>query len=286
MSAQQIASHIEDAEIYHGEALCRQKSRELLDKMCLPRGLLPLDDVVEFGYNHTSGFVWLKQKKRKEQRFRAISKTVSYDTEVMGFVEEHRMRRLSGVKSKELLIWVSISDIYVDPNSDLDKITFANGTGLSRSFPATAFGLEGEDHSFAYIINPILHSISSHHQLLILPKQFHSSTLIKSHRNNVEIYHGESVCKQKLRELLEELALPKDLFRADIDEMGYHRPSGFVRQKQRKKSEQKLKATSKTIVYNAELTMLAWLRKKYNIGKLTSFHETDTISIPSSPATI
>ncbi|VVA31103.1 PREDICTED: unknown [Prunus dulcis] len=113
--------------------------------MSLPRALLPLDDVLEFGYNHTSGFVWLKQKKKKEHRFHAIGKMVSYDTEVTGFVEEHRMRRLSGVKTKELLIWVSISDIYVDPNSNPDKITFANGTGISRSFPVTAFGLEEEE---------------------------------------------------------------------------------------------------------------------------------------------
>ncbi|XP_021834277.1 uncharacterized protein LOC110774059 [Prunus avium] len=145
MSAQQIASHREDAEIYHGEALCKQKSHELLDKMSLPRALLPLEDVLEFGYNHTSGFVWLKQKKKKEHRFHALGKMVSYDTEVTGFVEEHRMRRLSGVKSKELLIWVSISDIYVDPNSNPDKITFANGTGISRSFPVTAFGLEEDE---------------------------------------------------------------------------------------------------------------------------------------------
>lgn len=146
MSAQQlIASHRDGAEIFHGEEVCKQKSHQLLDKMSLPRGLLPLEDVVEFGYNATSGFVWLKQKKRKEHRFRSVGRTVSYDAEVMGFVEEHRMRRLTGVKSKEILIWVSISDIYVDPSSDPDKITFANGTGISRSFPVSAFQLEEED---------------------------------------------------------------------------------------------------------------------------------------------
>ncbi|KAM5587678.1 hypothetical protein ABKV19_006221 [Rosa sericea] len=143
MSGQQlIATHRDGAEIHHGEDVCKQKSHQLLEKMHLPCGLLPLDDVVEFGYNATSGFVWLKQKKRKEHRFHAVGRTVSYDTEVMGFVEEHRMRRLSGVKSKEILIWVSISDIYVDPSTDPDKITFANGTGISRSFPITAFQLE------------------------------------------------------------------------------------------------------------------------------------------------
>ncbi|KAL6206857.1 hypothetical protein ACLB2K_024103 [Fragaria x ananassa] len=148
MSGQKlIATHRDGAEIHHGEDICKQKSHQLLDKMHLPRGLLPLDDLVEFGYNPTSGFVWLKQKKRKEHRFHAVGRTVSYDAEVMGFVEEHRMRRLSGVKSKEILIWVSITDIYVDPSTDPDKITFANGSGISRSFPITAFQLEGGDGS-------------------------------------------------------------------------------------------------------------------------------------------
>ena len=51
------------------------------------------------------------------------------------------MRRLTGVKTKELLFWVSISDIYVD-EKDLEKISFANPTGISRTFPVSAFELE------------------------------------------------------------------------------------------------------------------------------------------------
>ncbi|XP_059439600.1 uncharacterized protein LOC132172167 [Corylus avellana] len=146
MASQQISNHRDDAEIHHGEALCKQKSHELLGGISLPKGLLPLDEVVEVGYNHTTGFIWLKQKRKKEHRFRAIGRTVSYDTEVTGFVEERRMRRLTGVKSKELLIWVSISDIYVDdPGSG--KITFANSTGISRTFPVSAFELESEGSS-------------------------------------------------------------------------------------------------------------------------------------------
>ncbi|GFS36480.1 uncharacterized protein LOC130753586 [Actinidia eriantha] len=138
MSSQQIASNRENAEVYHGEALCKQKSKELLEKISLPRGLLPLDDLVEVGYNEATGFVWLRQKKKKEHIFRRIGRKVAYDTEVTAFVEERRMRRLTGVKSKELLIWVSLSNIYIDdPNSG--KITFGTSSGLSRSFPVSAF---------------------------------------------------------------------------------------------------------------------------------------------------
>ncbi|PSR98689.1 TRNA-modifying protein like [Actinidia chinensis var. chinensis] len=138
MSSQQIASNRENAEVYHGDSLCKQKSKELLEKISLPKGLLPLDDVVEVGFNEATGFVWLRQKKKKEHIFRRIGRKVAYDTEVTAFVEDRRMRGLTGVKSKELLIWVSLSDIYIDdPNSG--KITFGTSSGLSRSFPVSAF---------------------------------------------------------------------------------------------------------------------------------------------------
>lgn len=139
MSSQQlIASHRENAEVYHGDALCKQKSKELLGKINMPKGLLPLDDLIEVGYNQTTGFVWLTQKKKKDHVFRLIGRKVSYNNEVTAFVDDRRLRRLTGVKSKELLIWISISDICInDPASG--KITFGTPTGLSRTFPVSAF---------------------------------------------------------------------------------------------------------------------------------------------------
>ncbi|KAK7332184.1 hypothetical protein VNO80_28932 [Phaseolus coccineus] len=144
MATTQIAHHRDTAEIYEGEAVCRQKSRLLLDEILLPRGLLPLDNIVEMGYNRTSGFVWLKQKHKKEHRFNAIGRTVSYDTEVTAFVEEHRMWRVTGVKTKELFLWVTISEIFVDDPA-CAKISFANSTGISRSFPLSAFCIQDEE---------------------------------------------------------------------------------------------------------------------------------------------
>ncbi|XP_022886172.1 uncharacterized protein LOC111402239 [Olea europaea var. sylvestris] len=143
MSAQRIESHRENAEIYTDETMCKQKSLELLEKINLPKGLLPLDDIVEVGFNEASGFIWLKQKKSKTHQFRSIGRSVWYDTEVTAFVEDRRMKKLTGVKSKELLIWVTISDIYIqDPSSG--KITFGTPTGISRSFPVSAFDEEEE----------------------------------------------------------------------------------------------------------------------------------------------
>lgn len=145
MSTQQLVeSHRENAEIHTDPSICKVKSKELLEKINLPRGLLPLEDIVEVGYNESTGFVWLKQKKRKEHRFRAISRNVSYDTDITAFVEDRKMKRLTGVKSKELFIWVTVSEISIqDPSSQ--KICFGTPSGLSRSFPANAFEEEEEE---------------------------------------------------------------------------------------------------------------------------------------------
>ncbi|XP_054794018.1 uncharacterized protein LOC129307305 [Prosopis cineraria] len=144
MATHLIATHGDNAEVYHGEDLCKQKSRELLGEICLPEGLLPLNDIIEVGHNRSTGFVWLKQKKRNEHRFEAIRRTVLYESEVTAFVEMRRMRKVTGVKSKELFFWVTISDIFID-DPDSAKIAFANSSGISRSFPVSAFQLQEED---------------------------------------------------------------------------------------------------------------------------------------------
>lgn len=145
MATQQdkIEEQREYAEIYKGEAICKQKSHLLLDEILLPRGLLPLENIIEMGYNRATGFVWLKQSHKKVHRFNAIGRTVLFETEVTAFVEEHRMRRVTGVKTKEFFIWLTISDIFVnDPSSG--KILFANSSGIARSFPLSAFHLQDE----------------------------------------------------------------------------------------------------------------------------------------------
>ncbi|AES64181.1 hypothetical protein MtrunA17_Chr2g0285991 [Medicago truncatula] len=130
-----------EAEIFKGEAICKQKSRLLLDEMLLPRGLLPLDNIVEMGINRVTGFVWLRQRQKKVHRFNAIGRTVSFDTEVTAFVEEHVMRRITGVKTKELFVWLPVSTIFIDDPSS-NKILFANSSGIARSFPLSAFNLQ------------------------------------------------------------------------------------------------------------------------------------------------
>ncbi|KAL2931654.1 Translation initiation factor IF-2 [Bienertia sinuspersici] len=109
----------------------------------MPNGLLPMDDIEEVGYNRSTGFVWLTQKKPVQHRFEKIGKNVSYDTHVSAFVENRRMKKLHGVKAKEILIWITLNEIYID-DSNTDKITFGTPTGISRTFPVSAFEVEDE----------------------------------------------------------------------------------------------------------------------------------------------
>ncbi|KAG6639331.1 uncharacterized protein LOC122278430 [Carya illinoinensis] len=138
--SQGIQSCRDKAEIYHGADLCSQKARELLEGISLPKGLFPVD-IEEMGHDPSSGFVWMKRKSKKEHKFKRINKVVSYDAEVTAFAEKGRLRKLTGVKSKEMLIWVAISDIYLD-NASSDKLVFGVPSGLTRTYPASAFELE------------------------------------------------------------------------------------------------------------------------------------------------
>ena len=131
------------SEIYHGDEICQEKSKFLLQEIDMPRGLLPLRDIEECGYVKDTGFVWLKQKKSITHKFEKIGKLVSYATEVTAVVEQNKIKKLTGVKTKELLVWLTLCDIYVD-DPPTGKITFKTPAGLSRSFPVSAFEIEGE----------------------------------------------------------------------------------------------------------------------------------------------
>ncbi|RWR95250.1 hypothetical protein CKAN_02458300 [Cinnamomum micranthum f. kanehirae] len=86
------------AEVYYGDEICKEKSKFLLQEAGLPRGLLPLEDIIECG-------------------------------------------KLTGVKVKELLVWLTLSEISVnDPPTG--KLTCKTSTGLFRTFPTDAFEIE------------------------------------------------------------------------------------------------------------------------------------------------
>ncbi|PQP96131.1 uncharacterized protein Pyn_37885 [Prunus yedoensis var. nudiflora] len=128
-------------ELYHGDEPCQENSKRLLAEISLPNGLLPLKDMEECGYVKETGFVWLKQKKSTTHKFEKIGKLVSYAPEVTAYVEKGKIKKLTGVKTKELLVWVTLSDIYVD-DPPTGKITFKTPSGLFRTFPASVFEIE------------------------------------------------------------------------------------------------------------------------------------------------
>lgn len=114
----------------------------LLVENNLPNGLLPLQDVVECGYNQDTGFVWVTQKKAIVHKFEAIAKQVSYGQKITAYLEKGRLKKLTGVKAKELLLWVTIVDIALENKTDQsaeETLFFKSFTGIGKSFPVSAF---------------------------------------------------------------------------------------------------------------------------------------------------
>ena len=110
----------------------------LLEEYNLPLGLLPLADIVEVGFVKSTGYMWIVQKKKVEHKFQMISKLVSYDTDITGYVEKKRIKKLKGVKAKELMLWPPVSEIIVD-EQPTGKIQFKSLAGITKTFPVDAF---------------------------------------------------------------------------------------------------------------------------------------------------
>ncbi|KAF6142849.1 hypothetical protein GIB67_002713 [Kingdonia uniflora] len=90
MATQAIETYRDTAEIHTGHESCKKRSLEVL-----PKGLLPLDDILEVGLNREAGFVWLKQMKSKNHTFTDIARYVSYGIEVSAFIEKGKMKNLT-----------------------------------------------------------------------------------------------------------------------------------------------------------------------------------------------
>lgn len=132
-------SEKEGAVMKHGHEEGLKMAIALLEEFELPIGLLPLDDVIEVGFVKSTGYVWLQlQKKKMERKFNMISKLVSYDTDISGYVEKRRIKKLKGVKAKELMLWPPVSDIIVD-DPPTGNIHFKSLGGITKTFPVQAF---------------------------------------------------------------------------------------------------------------------------------------------------
>ncbi|WCJ32254.1 hypothetical protein M5689_013692 [Euphorbia peplus] len=112
----------------------------LYEEFGLPSGLLPLEDVIEVGFIRSTGYMWILQERKVEHKFKMIGKHVSYDSEVTCFLENKRIKKLRGVKAKELFIWTPCGEIFVD-DPPTGKIRFKAFAGLTVAFPLEAFAL-------------------------------------------------------------------------------------------------------------------------------------------------
>ncbi|KAF8667600.1 hypothetical protein HU200_052802 [Digitaria exilis] len=130
------------AEIYVGDEAGQQKTRFLLQETGLPSGLLPLKDIIECGYVEETGFVWLKQRKKVDHYFAKAGRHVSYGAEVSAVAEKGRLKKITGVKAKEMMIWVALHEICVD-DPPQGKLHCKAIGGISRSFPVEAFEADG-----------------------------------------------------------------------------------------------------------------------------------------------
>ncbi|XVF10317.1 hypothetical protein REPUB_Repub07fG0172300 [Reevesia pubescens] len=135
------------AEIVYGAEECYRHSIELLEELGFPKGVLPLQDLEECGRVGQTGFVWMKQKAPYEHFFVATNTRVSYATEVTAYVEKLKMKKMTGVKSKQVFLWVPITEMSMeDPSSN--KIYFKTPMGIGKSYPITAFMTDEEKQKY------------------------------------------------------------------------------------------------------------------------------------------
>ncbi|GMN31326.1 hypothetical protein TIFTF001_003222 [Ficus carica] len=135
------------AEIVYGAEECGRRSAELLEELGFPTGVLPLKDLEECGRVRETGFVWMKQRAASEHVFEKIGTRVSYAVEVTAYVERRRMKRMTGVKSKQVFLWVPIVEMSIEDPAG-KRITFRTPMGLGRSFHIRAFMTDEEEQRY------------------------------------------------------------------------------------------------------------------------------------------
>ncbi|KAK0588578.1 hypothetical protein LWI29_002860 [Acer saccharum] len=133
-----MAAEKEGGVVKNGHEEGLKMAASLLGEFELPEGLLPLANVIEVGYVKETGYMWIVQQKKVEHEFKMITKLVSYDTEIYGYIERKKIKKLKGVKAKELMLWPPVSEIKVD-EPPTGKIHFKSLAGITKTFPVEAF---------------------------------------------------------------------------------------------------------------------------------------------------
>ncbi|XP_043700058.1 uncharacterized protein LOC122650733 [Telopea speciosissima] len=132
------------AEIVCGKEACDRFSAELMKELGFPSGVLPTGELEECGRVRSTGFVWWKCKAPYEH-FNVVTNTKnSYAAETTAYVEKGRMKKMTGVKSKQLMIWVPIVEMHIEGK----KINFKTPMGVGKTFPLTSFMNEEEKKEY------------------------------------------------------------------------------------------------------------------------------------------
>ncbi|TYJ40131.1 hypothetical protein E1A91_A04G118200v1 [Gossypium mustelinum] len=97
---------------------------------------MPLNHLNEFGYKKTTRFIGLKQEKAFKYLFKKLGLT-SYGAEITTLTGDCQLKRLTGVKSKEMMIWITLFDVFMDDTKVPRKNYFANLMGFSQSYLTT-----------------------------------------------------------------------------------------------------------------------------------------------------
>ncbi|XP_042510833.1 uncharacterized protein LOC122086165 [Macadamia integrifolia] len=132
------------AEIVRGKEACERFSVELMKELGFPSGVLPTGELVECGRVRATGFVWWKCKAAYEHFNVATNTKNSYAAETTAYVEKGRMKKMTGCKAKQMMLWVPIAEMYIDGN----KISFKSSMGVGKSFPIISFMNEEEKKAY------------------------------------------------------------------------------------------------------------------------------------------
>ncbi|EYU26329.1 hypothetical protein ABFS82_08G190900 [Erythranthe guttata] len=110
----------------------------LLEEFGLPGGLLPLANVIEVGFVRATGYMWIVQQKKVEHDFKMANKVVSYGSDINAYIETKRIKKLRGVKAREMMMWPPVTEIRED-DPPTGKIHFKSLAGITKTFPVQAF---------------------------------------------------------------------------------------------------------------------------------------------------
>nr|GEZ26308.1 hypothetical protein [Tanacetum cinerariifolium] len=135
------------AEVVHGAEECHRYSKEFLAELGFPSGIFPLKDPLECGRVRETGFVWIKQKAPYEHLLKGVNTRASYASEITAYIEKNKMKKLTGVKTKQLFMWVPISEISME-NANSSKMYVKTAVGVGKSYPTTAFMSDEEKKKY------------------------------------------------------------------------------------------------------------------------------------------